>query len=433
MSLSMVGIIIALICLMILVYKKVNIILASIICCLITAIFSGLPLLTSLKESYMSGFAEFIINNFLIFAFSALFGKMMEVSGAASSFAKMMYNILGTKYAVFGCMIATSLLVYGGVSNFVIVFTMFPIFRSVFKKADLPHTLIPGAIYAASATFAASMLPGTPSLNNLIPMPYLDTPATAAPVVGLICSAVTIILIFLYFQYEFNKARKSGQHFIETGDVIEVESNSDTKANISDGLIATIPMIALVISLNLFSLDILISMTISILIALIIYHKKLVGKIGSSIHDGFSSAGTAVLNTSAVVGFGAVVKTTVGFQTIINALIGIGGTPLLSLGIATTLIAGATGSGTGGLGIAMQVLADHYLSMGLNPEIIHRVASIASIGLDSLPHNGLVVTVILACGCNHKQSYKPIFVTSVVITLIALAVAILAGSILYPL
>ena len=160
MSLSIIGIIVALICLMILVYKKVNIILASIICCLITAFFSGLPLLTSLKESYMPGFAEFIINNFLIFAFSALFGKLMEVSGAAASFAKMMYSVLGTKYSVFGCMIATSLLVYGGVSNFVIVFTMFPIFRSVFKKADLPHTLIPGVIYAASATYAASMLPG---------------------------------------------------------------------------------------------------------------------------------------------------------------------------------------------------------------------------------------------------------------------------------
>ena len=122
MSLSIIGIIVALICLMILVYKKVNIILASIICCLITAFFSGLPLLTSLKESYMPGFAEFIINNFLIFAFSALFGKLMEVSGAAASFAKMMYSVLGTKYSVFGCMIATSLLVYGGVSNFPVCF-----------------------------------------------------------------------------------------------------------------------------------------------------------------------------------------------------------------------------------------------------------------------------------------------------------------------
>lgn len=432
MSLSIIGIIIALACLMILVYKKVNIILASIICCLITAAFSGLPLLSSVKESYMSGFAEFIINNFLIFAFSALFGKIMEVSGAAAAFAKMMYSVLGTKYSIFGCMIATALLVYGGVSNFVIVFTMFPIFRSVFKKADLPHTLIPGVIYAASATFAASMLPGTPSLNNLIPMPYLDTPATSAPIVGLICSAVTIALIFTYFQYEFNKAKKQGLHFSDANALSDGETSDETNNSISEGLLATIPMITLVVCLNVFSLDILIAMTISILIALLIYYKKLNGKIGDSIHNGFKSAGTAVLNTSAVVGFGAVVKATAGFQTIINALVGIGGTPLLSLGLATTLIAGATGSGTGGLGIAMQVLADHYLSLGVNPEIIHRVASIASIGLDSLPHNGLVVTVILACGCNHKQSYKPIFITSVVITLIALAVAIITGSIFYP-
>lgn len=429
MSLSIIGIIVALICLMVLVYKKINIILASIICCLIVAASSSLPLLVSVKEAYMSGFAEFIVNNFLIFAFSALFGKVMEVTGAAAAFAKMMYSALGTKYSVYGCMLATALLVYGGVSNFVIVFTMFPIFQSVFKKVDLPHTLIPGVIYASSATFAASMLPGTPSLNNLIPMPYLNTPATAAPVVGIICSIVTIVLIYVYFQYEFRKAKKCGCHF--TGVQANI-ANSEEDASVSKGLTAMLPMITLVVCLNLFRLDILISMVISIVFAMILFHKKIVGKIGESITGGFGSAGTAVLNTSAVVGFGAVVKSTVGFQTIINALVGLGGTPLLSLGLATTLIAGATGSGTGGLGIAMQVLAERYLAMGINPEIIHRVASIASIGLDSLPHNGLVVTVILACGCTHKESYKPIFVTSVVITLIALAVAIATGSVLYP-
>lgn len=432
MSLSIIGIIAALVCLMFLVYKKVNITLASIICCLIVASSSSLPLLLSVKESYMPGFAEFIINNFLIFAFSALFGKAMEVTGAAAAFAKMMYNALGTKYSVYGCMLATALLVYGGVSNFVIVFTMFPIFLSVFKKVDLPHTLIPGVIYAASATFAASMLPGTPSLNNLIPMPYLNTPATSAPVVGLICAAVTIILIFVYFQYEFSKARKLGNHFVESKTMANNISNDDEDSTVTKGLIAMLPMITLVICLNVFRLDILISMVISILLVVVLFWNNIRGKIGEAITSGFNSAGTAVLNTSAVVGFGSVVKSTVGFQTIINALVGIGGTPLLSLGLATTLIAGATGSGTGGLGIAMQVLAERYLSMGIHPEIIHRVASIASIGLDSLPHNGLVVTVILACGCSHKESYKPIFVTSVVITLIALVVAIVAGSMLYP-
>ena len=81
------------------------------------------------------------------------------------------------------------------------------------------------------------MLPGTPSLNNLIPMQYLDTPATAAPVVGLICSIVTMVLIFLYFQYEFNKARKLGQHFESAAISNENESIEETKGSVSEGLI----------------------------------------------------------------------------------------------------------------------------------------------------------------------------------------------------
>lgn len=149
------------------------------------------------------------------------------------------------------------------------------------------------------------------------------------------------------------------------------------------------------------------------------------------IDDGVKRASMVIMNTAAVVGFGYVVKSTVGFQNLIDMLSNLGGNPLISFASATTLIAGATGSGSGGIGIAMEVFAQKYMDLGVNPEVLHRIAAIACNGLDTLPHNSMVITCLAACGMTHKESYKPIFITSVCITLIGLAFAVFLGIAFY--
>lgn len=431
MSMGLAGIIVALVLLMLLVYKRVNLIIVSVICCIVIAVTNQLSVLDTLKNQYMPGFSQFITSNFLLFVLSAIFGKLMEESGAASAFARVISRAFGPRWAVYGVMVATALLVYGGVSNFVVVFTVFPIFLIIFKEANLPIRLIPGAIFAAGVTFAASMLPGTPSLNNIIPIEYLGTTPMAAPAVGIAASVATVLLIFVYFEYEFRTARAKGDGFFSNEKAEKQMNRLSQETEPANIWLSIVPMVALVISLNVFKQDILTALTISIFLVLLFFYKR-IGDKSACIAEGIGSANSAIINTSAAVGFGSVVKATAAFTAMVNGLMGLGGNPMISLGIITTIISGITGSGTGGIGITMQVFANRFLELGVNPEIMHRIVAIASNGLDSLPHNGLVITVILACGCTHKESYKPIFVTSVLITLVALAIAISMGMVLYP-
>ena len=430
MSVSFIGILVALAVLMFLVYKRVNIIIASIITSLIVILTSGIPLLETMTTEYVEGFAGFIIKNLLLFVLSSIFGKLMDDSGAASAFAQWLYKLSGKKFAPFTAMIATALLAYGGVSNFVIVFAVYPIFLRVWREVDLPPRLIPGAIFGSSATFAASMLPGTPQLNNIMPMPYLGTTPLAAWEVGLVCAIASIILIFLYFNYEFKKARENNDGFV-TNEAIETQLLIIDNLKQVNPYLAMLPMIALLVTLNVFKWNILVSLVFSIVLVIVLFWNNIEDKM-SAINAGTQSAAAAIFNTSGVVGFGSVVKLTSGFTFLVNKLMGLGGNPMISLGIIATLIAGITGSGTGGIAITMDAFTDQYLALGVNPAIFHRIVSIASNGLDSLPHNGLVITVITACGMTHKDSYKPIFFTSVLVTIVSLIIAVIMGILLYP-
>ena len=105
--------------------------------------------------------------------------------------------------------------------------------------------------------------------------------------------------------------------------------------------------------------------------------------------------------------------------------------PLISYGLTTTILAGAAGSGTGGLAIALENLAPQYLAMGIPAELLHRIGCLSAIGLDSLPHCGAVVVLLTLAGMTHKDSYKQIFVTTVVITLIVAAIGIALATIMY--
>ena len=143
--------------------------------------------------------------------------------------------------------------------------------------------------------------------------------------------------------------------------------------------------------------------------------------------NGIKNAVSAAANTSAVVGFGSVVKAAVGFPVLCSAIENIPGPPLVAVALATTLIAGICGSGSGGLGIAAPILKPIFVDgLGININVLHRMMLIASSGLDSLPHNGFVVTVINGvCGETHKDAYMPVFWLTVITPLIATVVGII--------
>ena len=348
----------------------------------------------------------------------------MEKSGAAAGFAKMIYNALGGRGAVYGCMFAVMVLGFIGVNGWALMFIAYPIFLCVFRQENLPRWLIPGVIYT-SVAFQGSAFPGSPSVLNVIPMQYLGTNTMAGAGMGVAVGTLCTVLSIGYLEYEFRKAKKRNDGFVITDDIKDKMEQFE-KADVERPWRSVVPMIVLLILLNGFHVNVNISLLIASALVVILYWKTTPTKI-QYIDDGIKQASLVIMNTAAVVGFGYVVQSTEGFQTLIDGLANMGGNPLISFGAATTLVAGATGSGSGGIGIAMQVFAQRYLDMGCNPEALHRIAAIACNGLDTLPHNSMVITCLTACGMSHIESYKTIFITSVVITLIGLAFAIFIG------
>ncbi len=428
---SVIAIIITLALVMFLAFRKLNIVFISVLAAVLLAVLDRQNVLTALTDTFMTGAANYVKNFFLLFCISALFGKMMEETGAAAAIAKWLANMLGEKFAILGVIVAGMILCYGGISALVIAFTMYPLALALFKRANLPRRLIPGAIAAGCFTFAAAALPGTPQTINVIPTSYLGTSVSAAPVVGIICGIIGIGLTCVYMYSQSAKARAKGEGFeADTATLEELKKAEDMGADVNP-VVALIPIIVIIVLLVALKANVLLSMLVGTVVCGLIFYKN-VHNLPAMIEAAVKSGMGAAVTTGAIVGYGSVVSASSGYAVLSQALLNLNTTPLLSFGLATTILSGAAGSGTGGLGITMNSMAPQYLALGLSPEILHRVGTLSAIGLDSLPHNGAVVVLLTLCGMTHKDSYKQIFVTTVVFTLIVAIVSIILGTIMYP-
>ena len=305
---------------------------------------------------------------------------------------------------------------------------MYPIALNMFKKADLPRHLIP-AIVAAGAFTAVNIGPGSPSVVNNIPVKYLGTSAAVLPLYSGILAVSFFGLATAYCIWQERVARKKGEHFSADAQTLKMMEEYESKEH-GNGVIAFIPLALVVIPL-FFGVDVLLTLLAGWIAIAILYWKKIDNKI-EILNCGVSDAMGAIVATSAVVGFGGVAKLTAGYTTLVNIATGMGGSPLLSFSLGTSLLSAACGSGSGGLTLALETLAPKYLEMGVSPGILHKIASCACITLDSLPHNGVMVTVLACCGLTHKEGYKHLFAITVVGSIIILIEAIILASIMYP-
>lgn len=426
-----IAIIITLAIIVALAFKKVNIVLISVLAAALLAIMDGQNVLDALAGTFMTGASNYVKNFFLLFCISALFGKVMEKTGAAAAIAKWLANLLGEKFAILGVLFAGMILTYGGISALVIAFTMYPLALAVFKRANLPRYLLPGTIAAGCFTFAAAAFPGTPQTINVIPPAYLGTDVMAAPVLGIICGIIGTVLICLYMYWESARARTKGLGFEADAATLETLKTADMMGEGINPLVALVPIIAIIVLLVVIKVNVLLAMLIGTILCIALFWKN-AKDIPGMIEAAIASGTNAAITTGCIVGYGSVVSASTGYAILSEALSNMAAPPLVSFGVATTILAGAGGSGTGGLGITLSSMAPQYLAMGLDPEVLHRVGTLAAIGLDSSPHCGAVVVLLTLAGMTHKDSYKQIFVTTVVITLIVAAIAVVLGTIMYP-
>ncbi|MBU8771417.1 GntP family permease [Cytobacillus oceanisediminis] len=448
--LGMLGLIASLILLMYLTMKGVNIIIAAIISAVVVVLSGGLNLETALTEHYMTGFTNYFYSWFLIFLLGAVFGKIMQVTKAADSIANWVKDTLGPSRAVFAVVAAAAIMTYGGVSLFVVGFAVYPIAVSLFKVANLPHRFIPAALVFGSISFTMTA-PGSPEIQNLIPTDFFGTKPTAGGIIGVLMALIIMITGGILLSRMVKKAVQNGEVFSlpnqpsgaanESAAALETELSMQRPDAAPAGkdfphvLMAILPLASVIAILNTAAnftsstAAALISLTSGIILACVLMIKYLVG-FWEALAKGAQDALVAAANTCAVVGFGSVAAQVAAFDTFVDALVNIPGPPLMGLAIAVTLICGITGSASGGLGIALPILAPMYMAQGLDPGAMHRISALASGGLDSLPHNGYVVTTIRAiCGETHKRSYWPIFILSVAMPTAVLFLAVILYSI----
>ena len=423
---SFIGIIIGLTLLIYLVMRGVNIFVIAILCSSIVAITGGMNLYTALKFDYMGGFVDFFKNNFFIFLAGTAMGKMMEVTNGAKAIAKMIIKWLGKDKALISIPLACGVLLYGGVSMFVASFAVFPIALEVFREADIPRRFIPAALCFGCSTFAM-VVPGTPQIQNIIPSQYLGTDLMAGLINGVISCAVMLILGSIILFRMVEKEKKAGGHFIAK----PVDTFQDD-ADLPNGWIALIPLIVCIVSINI-KIDgknivpIEVGVFLGTFLTYILLNKyqdnsKILDNLGETCRTTIF----AISNTCAVVAFGSVVKATTAFPIIVDAMVNLPGPKILGAAIGTTVIAGVCGSASGGLGIATPLLGPAFMAKGISAMALHRTMAIASAALDSLPHNGYIVTVTNAlCSETHKDAYMPIFWVTVFTPFVGTLVAVL--------
>lgn len=451
--LGVIGIVVSLILLMYLAYRGISVLILAPLLALLAVLFSGgTPILASYTEVFMSSFAGYAKTYFPIFLLGAVFGKIMDDSGAAKSIAKTIANKLGKDKAILAVVLSCAILTYGGVSLFVVAFAVYPIAVELFREANIPKRLMPGAIALGAFTFTMTALPGTPQIQNAIPMSYFKTTAWAAPILGIIATIVMFGLGMLWLTRRAKKAAAAGEGY---GDHADEHLETVDESQLPNFFVSIIPII-LVLVINFFlgkyfsSINadylskynttigsvkgiwsLIIALVIAIVIAIVLMWKNFKA-VKQTVNKGAIGSLLAIANTASEVGYGNVIKSLAAFAIVQGAILAIPGTPLISLSVATSVLAGITGSASGGMSIALGALGDIYMqkamALGINPEAFHRIAAIACGGFDTLPHNGAVITLLGITGLTHKQSYVDIGMCTVVIPTIAAAVCIVFAS-----
>lgn len=431
----MIGLIGGLALLIFLTMRGMNLLVAGPLSALFVAVLNGMPLFpqlvaegeANLVGNYMSGFSSFVTAWYLMFLLGAIFGKVMEDSGAADSVSRMIVEKLGMKYAILAIVAACAVLTYGGVSLFVVAFSVYPMALSLFKQANLPRRFIPAALAFGSVTFTMTSA-GSPEIQNWIPIDYLNTSPYAGWEVSLIVAVFMMIFGYWWLKRMITKAVEKGEHFVERdGDPVNEERE------LPNPLMGILPLVV-VLAISFIFHDSLKQSALIIallggVIATYALNRKYFKNFWSAVSEGTLGALIAIGNTAAVVGFGGVAKAVPAFGVAVDFMTSIPGSPLIGGAIAVSVIAGMTGSASGGQAIALPLLAPHYMDMGVNPEALHRVVAISSGALDSLPHNGYVVTTVRAiCGESHKDAYNPVGAVTVIVPTLGVILAIILFS-----
>jgi len=455
---GLLGLVVSLVALMYFAYKGVNVLVLAPICAIGAVFFQpeiwdastqGMSL-AFYTQVFMGALGKYVVQYFPVFLLGAIFGKLMNDSRAAEVIGETISRKVGSRHAILATVLACGILTYGGVSLFVVAFCVYPISVALYAQAGIPKRFIPGAIAIGSFTFTMTALPGTPAIQNAIPMPYFGTTTFAAPGLGLIAGLLMFGLGLVWMNYHSRNAR-----IAVTDTRIEVAAGDRPSFWLSMTPLLIVIVMNFILSQYVipnwnaeFLADkkfggielkavkglwaIILSLVVSIIFILLTlrkYNKNAV----NSVNEGTMGSLLPIFNTSSEVGYGAVIASLASFTVLKEAVMNISpSNPLISEAVAINALAGITGSASGGMSIGLEVLGAKYLEMAqqmnISPELLHRVAALSSGGFDTLPHNGAVISLLAICGLTHKESYLDIFMVAVAIPVVSTVTVIALGT-----
>jgi H+/gluconate symporter-like permease len=478
---GLLGILVGLALLVFFAFRGWSVLLLAPAAALAAAAFGREPLLANWTQVFMGSAVQFLGQFFPIFLLGAVFGKLMDDSGSVSAVADFMTKSLGGRRAILSVVLAGAFVTYGGVSLFVAFFVLSPMAQSLFRAAAIPRRLMPAAIVLGTSTFTMSALPGTPSIQNAIPMPFFGTTPFAAPGIGMIAAAIMLGFGLWWLGRAEAAARRAGEGYGAEASASPDRAADDElirerattarefdPAEIHHGIrsasappvfFAALPL-AVVVAVNLlmslvvlprfdFSYlaeerwgatsisavagvwSVVVALAAAIATVIVCNGKRLTG-LRESMDAGANASVLPALSVASLVGFGAVIAALPAFAIVRDWVLAIEGGPLVSLAVATNVLAALTGSASGGLTIALDALGQTYMTIaahtGLSPALMHRVAVIGSGTLDILPHNGAVVTLLAVCRATHRESYFDIVMVGIAGAVLALVAVILLGT-----
>lgn len=419
--------------------KEIHITIAAPMATILVVLLNSMPLVESLlgKEpnNYMGALGGYIMSYFAIFLLGSILAKLMEVSGATVSIAEFILKKVGYQnpYRILvAIFIICAILTYGGISLFVVMFAVLPLARSLFKKMDLAWNLIQVPLWLGIATFTMTILPGTPAIQNVIPIQYLNTSLTAALVPSILGSVGCIAFGLFYMKRCLTKSLEVGENYA----TYTSQTNEDTTERVLPPFVVSIlPLILLIVIAIIGSLlgdefvkknIIYVALLTGIISAIVLFNKYIDKKI-ATLSIGASGAVGPIFATASAVAFGSVVTAASGFGVFSDIILNIPGPPVISLTVLTSAMAAITGSSSGALGIVMPNFAQYYLDAGVSPEIIHRVAAVASNILTIVPQSGVFLTFLSLTGLSHKNGFKQTFITVFGGTLVAESIIMLTS------
>lgn len=434
--LGLIGLVLSLALIIFAAYKGWHIFPVSLVGAIIVILLSGMNFWEGLSVNYASGWMSWAGTYFLVFALGALFGEVMAASGAAKSIAYKLSDLIGAKYAPLAIALATLILTYAGINAFVISFTIYPLAVVMCREANIPRSLAVAGLMLGAGTAAQSALPGVPSTSNIVPCTILGTTTTAAPVIGIVCAVIMIVLGAVYIMWQQKRYAAQGVGFVaipQDG----LDSADTGRDDVPSVFLALIPIVlvvaALFITRNMMGAvaSVSLALLIGCVVVFVLFWKRIDGK-KNAINKAFASSINPLMTTAAIIAYGTVVQASPAYQLLVDFVLNMRMNPYITAAIGANILSGATGSASGGVQIFLNSLGQYFLGQGANAEALHRVTVIAASGLDTLPHNGAILSIMAIFGTNHKESYGHVFVICCCVTILATIVAVIMANLMYP-